>query len=58
MRCLVTRALADVQLYAYEHAFGYYFWNYKIERESHLNWDFKRLIKSGIMPNRYDLDIK
>ncbi|MFA5471530.1 MAG: cellulase family glycosylhydrolase [Acholeplasmataceae bacterium] len=55
---LVTRALADVQLYAYEHAFGYYFWNYKIERESHLNWDFKRLIKSGIMPNRYDLDIK
>lgn len=50
---LVQRSLASLQLWTYEHAFGWYFWSYKIERSSHLDWDFKRLIENGIMPDDY-----
>jgi len=50
---LYTKLLADLQLYAYSHGFGYYFWSYKIERESHRNWDFRRLIQDGIFPDKF-----
>ncbi|MDX9690927.1 MAG: cellulase family glycosylhydrolase [Acholeplasmataceae bacterium] len=50
---LIKRTLASLQLFAYEHAFGWYFWSYKIERESHQDWDFKRLIEAKILPNDY-----
>lgn len=50
---IYVKSLADAQLYAYEQAYGYYFWNYKIARKSHLNWDLKRLIKAHIMPDHY-----
>ncbi len=43
----------NAQLYAYESGYGWYFWNYKIERSSHLNWDFRRLLEKGILPNKY-----
>lgn len=50
---ICDRVLASLQLYAYTQGLGFYFWNYKIERESHQNWDFKRLISKGILPERY-----
>lgn len=50
---LYQRLLADLQLYAYSHAFGYYFWSYKIERESHKDWDFKRLVSEGVLPKKF-----
>ncbi len=50
---IMTRLLADLQLYVYSQAFGFYFWSYKIERDSHLQWDFRRLIKEGILPAKY-----
>ena len=50
---LITRLLADLQLYVYSHAYGFYFWSYKIERDSHLHWDFRRLVKEGILPSSY-----
>ncbi len=50
---LVLKSLANAQLYAYEKAHGYYFWNYKVVRKSHLNWDFKRLVEADILPKNY-----
>jgi glucan 1,3-beta-glucosidase len=50
---LYDKILANLQLYAYTKGFGYYFWSYKIERESHQNWDFKRLVQKQILPNKY-----
>lgn len=46
------RILGNLQLYAYSKCLGYYFWNYKIERASHRNWDLKRLIHDGIFPHK------
>lgn len=50
---LVQRTMASMQLWVYEHAYGWYFWSYRIERSSHQDWDFKRLIEAGIMPHDY-----
>ncbi|MDF2698941.1 MAG: hypothetical protein K0Q49_497 [Haloplasmataceae bacterium] len=44
---------ANAQLHSFEKGFGFYFWSYKIERNSHLGWDFKRLVDAGIFPNSY-----
>ncbi|MBN3490156.1 cellulase family glycosylhydrolase [Acholeplasma equirhinis] len=44
------KMLASLQLYAYNYASGYYFWSYKIEhQEAHHGWDFRSLIKRGIL---------
>ena len=50
---LIQKNLANLQLFAYEHAYGWYFWSYKIERESHQDWDFKRLVEAHILPNDF-----
>lgn len=47
---LHDRLLMALQLYAYQHAHGHYFWSYKIARDSHVRWDFRRLVEAGIMP--------
>ncbi len=47
------RILGNLQLYAYSKGLGYYFWNYKIDRPSHRNWDLKRLIEDGIFPEKF-----
>jgi len=47
------KMLADLQLYIYSFAKGYYFWNYKIENDR-LGWNFRKLIEAGIMPNYYE----
>ena len=50
---LYDQLLASLQLYAYTQGQGYYFWSYKIDRDSHRNWDFRRLIKDGILPKSF-----
>lgn len=50
---LYAKLLADLQLYAYKETFGHFFWSYKIERDSHIYWDFRRLVKEGILPEHY-----
>ncbi len=47
------KAFASAQLTSYESVFGWYFWSYRIERESHRSWDFSRLIQAGIFPRHY-----
>ncbi len=43
------RLLADLQLYAYSHATGYYFWSYRIEAEGRHGWHFKALVEDGTL---------
>ena len=50
---LYTKILADLQLYAYQMGYGYYFWNYKIENSERLHWDLKRLVKESILPGKF-----
>jgi glucan 1,3-beta-glucosidase len=47
----IYRLLASSQMLAFEEAFGWYFWSYRIERDSHVGWDFRRLIEKSIFPN-------
>lgn len=50
---LVRRAFGNAQLNEYENAFGWFFWNYKINQNSHYEWDFRRLIEGNTLPNQY-----
>lgn len=43
------KLLADLQLYAYSHATGYYFWSYRIEAEGRHGWHFKALVEDGTL---------
>lgn len=45
------RLLASTQLLAFEESFGWYFWSYRIDRPTHVGWDFRRLIDKNIFPN-------
>lgn len=51
---LVKKAFGAAQFNEYENAFGWFFWNYKIDRDSHLEWDFRRLIEAELIPNNYN----
>jgi len=50
---LYRRILANLQLFVYNHGYGYYFWNYKIQRESHMDWDFRRLMEHGVFQSKF-----
>jgi glucan 1,3-beta-glucosidase len=50
---LYYKAFANTQLCLYEQAYGYYFWSYKIDRDSHREWDLKRSIKDGLLPGKF-----
>jgi len=50
---LYYKAFANTQLYLYEQAYGYYFWSFRIDRESHREWDLKRSIKDGLLPEKF-----
>lgn len=52
----VRRAFGNAQLNVFEDAFGWFFWSYKIDRTSHLEWDMRRLIDNGTFPNYYKID--
>ncbi len=50
---LYYKAFANAQLYLYEQAYGYYFWSYRIDRESHREWDLKRSIDDDLLPRKF-----
>ncbi|PKK97542.1 MAG: hypothetical protein CVV58_00695 [Tenericutes bacterium HGW-Tenericutes-3] len=47
-----NKLLAALQLYIYSYAKGYYFWTYRVDGVRQ-GWDFKKLIKEGILPDKY-----
>jgi len=47
-----NKLLAALQLYIYSFAKGFYFWTYKVDGKRQ-GWDFRKLIKEGIMPDKY-----
>lgn len=50
---LVRQAFGNAQLNEYEQAFGWFFWSYKIDRDSHYEWDFRRLIEGNTFPQHF-----
>jgi len=49
----VKMAFANAQFNEYDKSFGWFFWNYKIDADSHLEWDFRRLVEAEIIPSSY-----
>lgn len=49
----VKIAFANAQLNAYEEGMGWFFWNYKIDQNSHVEWDMQRLIEYGLFPDDF-----
>ena len=49
-------AYGNKQLNKYEESMGWFFWNYKIDANSHMEWDFKRLVEHEIFPNDFQDD--
>ncbi|GEM_PF-48146 len=52
----VRMAFNNAQMNVYEDAFGWFFWSYKIDRDSHLEWDFRRLIEQDLIPDFYSTE--
>jgi len=46
-------AFANAQMNNYGEGMGWFFWNYKIDADSHLEWDFKRLVENEIFPDNF-----
>lgn len=53
---MIRIAFANAQFNVFEESFGWYFWSYKIDRGSHLEWDMRRLIDQGLIPNDYSTE--
>ena len=52
---LVRRAFGNAQLNEYENAFGWFFWNYKLSKEStkkRIGWSFRDVVSKGYLPNK------
>lgn len=49
-------AFANAQINKYDEGMGWFFWNYKIDASSHLEWDFKRLVEAEIFPNYFSVE--
>ena len=47
----VTRAYADTQLLNYEGTRGWFFWSYKLQRES--EWNFRHCVERGWLPGDF-----
>jgi glucan 1,3-beta-glucosidase len=47
----VTRAYADTQLLNYEGTRGWFFWSYKMQRES--EWNFRHCVERGWLPGNF-----
>ena len=47
----VTRAYADTQLLNYESTRGWFFWSYKLQRES--EWNFRHCVERGWLPGNF-----
>jgi glucan 1,3-beta-glucosidase len=50
---LAKKAFASAQLNAFEDGMGYFFWNYKIDADSHKEWDFVRMVELGYFPSDF-----
>lgn len=46
-------AFANKQLNTYELGMGSFFWSYKIDRDSHKEWDFVRMVEQGYFPQNF-----
>lgn len=49
----VKLAFANSQFNAYETGMGWFFWNYRIDADSHKEWDFKRMVELGYFPESF-----
>jgi len=49
----VKMAFANSQFNEYNKTFGWFFWNYKIDSGSYLEWDFRRLVEAKLIPDMY-----
>jgi glucan 1,3-beta-glucosidase len=49
----VTRAYADTQLLNYEGTRGWFFWSYKLQRES--EWNFRHCVERGWLPGDFSV---
>ncbi len=52
----LKKAFGNAQLNVYETGMGWFFWNYKIDANSHMEWDFRRLVEAGIFPTDFSPD--
>lgn len=55
---LAMRTAMVSQLQSFELAYGWYFWNYTIWRDSHVAWDFKRLTEKGVFPRNLNAPLE
>lgn len=46
-------AFGNAQLNMFEESMGWFFWNYKIDADSHTEWDFRRLVDQGYFPDDF-----
>ncbi len=49
-RELITKTYGYREFSVFDQAAGWFFWNYKIDRNSHFEWDFRRLYEAGYTP--------
>ena len=49
----VKTAFVNEQFNAYETGLGWFFWNYRIDADSHKEWDFKRMVEQEYFPNNF-----
>jgi glucan 1,3-beta-glucosidase len=47
----IRQAYLNAQLNVFDTAFGWFFWNYKIDSSSYLEWDYVRLTEIELMPD-------
>jgi glucan 1,3-beta-glucosidase len=53
-RFLITQSFNNVQMNTYNKGQGWFFWNYKVDRDSHLEWDFRRLYEDSYLPETFE----
>jgi glucan 1,3-beta-glucosidase len=51
---LATIAYGNREMNVFDQVEGWFFWSYKIDRQSHLEWDFRRLSDQGYFPDNLD----
>jgi len=44
-------AFGNAQLNVYDQGMGWFFWNYKLDRDGYDAWSYKKLVESGIFPD-------
>lgn len=47
------RMLASAMLFAFETAFAYFYWNYRVECKDKDGWDFRKCVANGWLPSDF-----